>query len=69
VRADAEEFDAAIEAHAKDDSEWQRDADKLDAADKSTTPSDKLDADEARKSFVKASQAAWKKPLASAKSV
>jgi hypothetical protein len=60
-------FDAALEAAEKDDSEWQKDADKLDAG---TKPADvKLDADEAKKAFIKASQDAWKKPLTSAKSV
>jgi hypothetical protein len=59
-------FDAALEAHAKDDSEWHRDAEKLEAP--SNEPEKRLDADEAKKAFVKASQAAWKKSLTSAKS-
>lgn len=60
-------FDAAVEAAEKADGEWERDADKLDSDKRNETP--KLDSDKAKADFIKASQSAWKKPLASSKSV
>ena len=64
-------FDAALEAHEKDNGEWTESAKKLDTAATGTTTTsstDKLDADEAKARFIRESQSAWKKPLTSAKS-
>lgn len=61
-------FDAAIEASEKADGQWEREADKLESDKRSVTDTKKVDADEARAEFLKASQQAWKKPLSSSKS-
>lgn len=61
-------FDAALETHEKENGQWEREAEKLDSDKHGSTENQKIDSDTARANFLKASQAAWKKPLSSAKS-
>lgn len=61
-------FDAAMERHQNEDSDWAKDATKLEDTKKNDS-TERLDSEKAKKAFVAASKDAWKQPLASARAV